>query len=362
MSQRLSQPAALKKKRAGSLRPAREPSAYQYHSRPPDFLDFFCLDFNEYYGEIAPSTVRAIQNPELMRHYPLILEDDPLLREMAGFLKAPASRLALANGADDALFHLLFLAKKEFPQKSACAFFRPTYDHALHFLRLAGFEPSLFGEASSFEGRLVYLSLPNNPTGDEISPDGLKAALAAEKDSFWILDLTYLLYSRYKMRDFAKIILSRKNCAGVLSLAKSFPLAGLRMACVFSANPSVMRHFQRDYNKKTVNSLARAAALDCFQNMDFYEEQRRQIFENRKVMAGMFQEAASKGGFQLKARSLKDRGGNFFRMEGQAREVSRFVRHLRTKKIIARQKDQWNFARISSVSDAFLERIQKRLK
>ena len=325
-------------------------------------MDFFCLDFNEYQGEIAPSTARSLGNSEIMRHYPLLLDKDPLLEEMARFLKIPPESAALANGADDALFHILFLAKKEFSQKSACVFFSPTYDHAIHFLNIMGFSPVLFGRTPSFKGKIVYLSFPNNPTGDEISPEGLDAALAAEKSSFWILDLTYLFYSRYKIQDYTEKILSHENAAAVLSLAKSFPLAGLRMACVFSANPLVMRYFQRDYNKKTVNALARAAALDCFQNGGFYQEQRRQIFNNRKILASMFQEAADQEGFKLKARSLEAKGGNFFCMEGEREDVSCFVRWLYSRKIIARLKDKWPFARVSSVSDFFLGKIQERLE
>ena len=341
---------------------SQEAFAYRYHQRPPDFLDFFCLDFNEYQGEIAPSTARAVQSAGLMRHYPLLPDKDPLTEEAARFLNIPPSQAALANGADDALFHLFFLAKKKFPQKAGSFFFSPTYDHALHFMNVTGFPPAPFGEAPPAGGRIVYLSFPNNPTGEEISPDGLEAALAAEKNSFWILDLTYLFYSRHRIQDFAKKILSHENAAAVLSFAKSFPLAGLRMACVFSANPSVLRYFQRDYNKKTVNALARAAALSCFQNMPFYEAERRRIFDNRGVLASLFQQAAERGGFGLKARPLDGRGGNFFLMEGGRAELSRFAGWLYSRKIIIRLKDKWGFARISSVSDSFLEGIKRQLK
>ena len=57
-----------------------KPFSYQYHRRPSDFLNYFCLDCNEYQGEIADSTAKVLQNQKLIQHYPLV-DETSLLQE-----------------------------------------------------------------------------------------------------------------------------------------------------------------------------------------------------------------------------------------------------------------------------------------
>ena len=329
---------------------------YGYHCRPKDFLTFHCLDFNEYQGEIAPSTVKIPHNPELMRHYPPV-EDTLLPLEISRFLKVPEENLVLTAGADSALFHILLLLKIKHQYRSARAFFDPTYDHAIHFMRILGFSVS----PQPAKKQVIYLSFPNNPTGEEMSPEHLKKELRRNQNSLWILDMTYMRYSRHRIEDYGKVILSCKNAAAVFSFAKSFPLAGLRMACVFGADSPLMKYFKRDYNKKSVGTLARAVALDCLQNRSFYREQQNQIKNNKKPLCDLFLKTAEKQGFQLKKGPSADNGGNFFLIGGPKTDRTAFARFLYSKKIIIRQKSGWDFLRITSVCNSFFEKIENSL-
>ena len=333
-------------------------TTYGYHRRPKDFLKFHCLDFNEYQGKIAPSTVKILRNPELMRYYPLV-EDSFLPLEISRFLKIPAENLALTAGADSALFHTLLMEKIKGPSRSVRPFFNPTYDHALHFMKILGF-PVRFTPS---EKQIVYLSFPNNPTGEEISPEKLDREISACKNNLCLLDMTYVCYSRYSVGDYGKVILSHKNAVAVFSFAKSFPLAGLRMACVFGAPSKALTYFKQDYNKKSVGTLARAIALDCLQNRSFYLKQQSQIKNNKKPLSDLFLKTARKQGFQLKARPTEtgEGGGNFFLIKGSAADRTGFARFLLSKKIIVRQKPNWDFLRVTSVCDSFFKKIEKSL-
>ena len=340
-------------------------TTYGYHRRPKDFLKFHCLDFNEYQGEIAPSTVETIRNPELMRYYPPV-EDSLLPLAISRFLKIPVENIALTAGADSALFHTLLTEKIKQRRQSVRPFFNPTYDHAIHFMKILEF-PVL---SAPSEKQIIYLSFPNNPTGEEISPKKLEKEISARKDSLWILDMTYMCYSRYRIEDYGEVILSHKNSVAVFSFAKSFPLAGLRMACVFGAPSPVMTYFKRDYNKKSVGTLARAVALNCLQNRSFYLEQQNQIKTNKKPLMALFLKTARKQGFQLKAGEggeatdggeAGEGGGNFFLISGAAADRVSFARFLYSKKIIVRQKPSWDFLRVTSVCNSFFEKIEKSL-
>lgn len=334
--------------------------AYQYHHRPSDFLNYFCLDFNEYQGEIASSTAKVLQNQKLIQHYPLV-SDTSLIQKLSHFLTFPEKNMALTAGADEALFHILLLSKIRYQAGVARIFFFPTYDHVVHFMETLDFQ--VLHPSDHSDSHLVYLSFPNNPTGTEISPEELERTIQIYKKSLLILDLTYIFYSRYKIQDYKNIIFSHENVVAVLSLAKAFPLAGLRMGCVFSSNLQLMKYFQKDYNKKVVNTLARAVTLDCLENKTFYQKQQKQIIKNKKPLADLFQKLARQEniGMTVMRRDLLTGGGNFFRMTGNPKERKLFLKLLYSKKIIVRNKKDWDFLRVTSVCDSLFNQIKKRL-
>ncbi len=338
---------------------------YQYQNRPSDFLNYNCLDFNEYHGEVAPSTVAVLKNSiEFLKYYPNV--DDPsLILEISKTINAPVENLALANGADEALFHILLINKLNKIYDKVHVYFSPTYDHFLHFAEKLGFTVSKSdskSEKSEFKNKIIYISFPNNPTGEEISPETLENDIKISENSLWILDTTYLFYSHYKIDDYIQRLLAYKNVVIVMSFSKSFPMAGLRMAFVLSANSKIIHYFQKDYNQKTVGTFSRLIALDCLRNKSFYEDQRNQIWNNRTRLAQLFQKISSEKGLSLKVPSLDSKGGNFFLMEGVLEDRNLFVKFLYSVKIIVRCKQAWNFLRVTSVSDVLFNKIEQTLK
>ena len=336
--------------------------SYQYHARPVDFLKYHCLDFNEYQGEIASSTKQSLTRPELIKYYPLA-NHEPLLPELSNILKAPVQNIALTNGADEALFHTLLMAKMRLNCNRSCIFFNPSYSHAYFFMKTLGFNTIPFQSSKTFQDskqQIIYISFPNNPTGEEMPPHEFSAQLKRFKKSLWLVDLTYMLYSRYPLNSYIDMILSHNNVVSVMSFSKVFPLAGLRMAFVLSSHPQLLSYFREEYNKKTVNTLARTTAMDCIKNWSFYEKQRKQILNNRKQLACLFEKQALEKNLKVKSMfsTMENRGGNFFCMSGSLKERMLFVEYLYSKKIIVRCKKEWDFLRITSVSDKYLKKIE----
>ena len=341
-------------------------SLYQYQNRPADFLDYHCLDFNEYQGDIAPSTKAVLKNPRLMQYYPLV-DKDPIARLFVSRLSIPAKNISLANGADDALFHTLLTAKTKLNCRLARPFFHPSYTHTAQFMKtlnfkiLPPFQNSSKASLSSPAKQIIYLSSPNNPKGEEVSPEELSALIRVFKKNFWILDFTYALYSRYSLKNYAKTVLAHKNTLGIMSLGKSFPLAGLRMAVVFSSNSDLLSYFREDYNKKTIGTIARTAALDCLKQWSFYKNQRLEIWKNKTRLAHLFNTQALKKNIRVKSEHT-NKGGNFFCMSGSLKERGRFIKYLYSKKIIVRTKKNWSFIRVTSVNNKTFSKIKKAFK
>lgn len=337
---------------------------YQYHKRPIHFLDYHCLDFNEYQGEIASSTKDVLKNTELLAHYSNI-DDDRLLLEVSKMIQVPASYLSLTNGADEALFHSLLIHKLNKSYNEICCYFPITYDHFIHFANMLDFkvssrQPSLSNKAE-LDNKIVYMALPNNPTGQEIPPEQLKNIIQNSNDSFWILDLTYIFYSNYKLRDYIFQLSGFQNILVTVSFSKGFPLAGLRMAFMYSQHQKSIEYFKNQYNKKTVGIFAKEVALDCLKTNDFYQDQRRQIWNNRVHLSKLFQDLAEHQNLQLKCLPIQSQGGNFFRMKGPLEDRNKFVDFLYSLKIIVRNKEKWDFLRVTSVSDKKLKKIRECL-
>ena len=311
---------------------------YQYARRPADFLSYNCLDFNEYQGEIPDSPAL---NPERFRHYPLT--DDPaLLKTLASWTSFPQENLALTAGADEALFHSLLFLKLRRGFNKGFPFFQPSYDHAACFMKTLGFsvsgpwpevrnkptaappapgtqepltqepqkkppqaaqaQPAQAAPTAQGPSRsVVYLASPNNPTGCEAPPDLLEKLVRKDPRIFWLLDMTYIHYSaRFRISDYKSFLLNNKNAALVLSLSKSFPLAGLRIGALASADAELLKYFREEYNRKSVNAAARAAALQCLEKESFYKEQRRQILRNKPLLAAALLKEAARFGWKLK--------------------------------------------------------------
>ena len=335
-------------------------SSYQYQKRPADFLDYFLLDFNEYQGDIAPSTKAVLKNPRLMQYYPLV-DKEPVTRLFARKFSLPEKNINLANGADSALFHSLLTAKTKLNCQSARPFFHPSYTHADQFMKTLNFKilpPFQKNSPASPAKQVIYLSSPNNPKGEEISPLELSDLLPRFKKHFWILDFTYTLYSRYPLKNYIQTVLAHKNAVGVMSFGKSFPLAGLRMAVVFSSHPAVLSYFNEDYNKKTIGTIARAAALDCLKQWSFYKNQRLEISKNKTRLASLFNSQALKKNIQVKSNDTS-RGGNFFCISGSLKQREKFIKYLYSKKIIVRTKKNWDFIRVTSVNNKTFSKIKK---
>lgn len=174
-----------------------------------------------------------------------------LLKAMAGLYGVQPENLVVSRGADEAIVVLTRLFIE--PHKDSILVTPPTFgmykvDATLmpaakvvevellpetFQLDVPGIEAALAG---SFGIKLIYLTSPNNPTGNLLEEADMLAVLdAAAGKAMVIVDETYIEFTNRpsltaRLADFPHLIILR-------TLSKSFSLAGLRVGCAISGDP-----------------------------------------------------------------------------------------------------------------------------
>ena len=101
---------------------------------------------------------------------------------------------------------------------------------------------------------LVFLASPNNPTGQVLEPEEMKACLQRHPDVLFVLDEAYIGYS--KTASLADDVLDFPNAVCLSSLSK-FGLAGLRLGFA-TAHPSVIRVLEGVRMPFPINALSQS--------------------------------------------------------------------------------------------------------
>lgn len=171
-----------------------------------------------------------------------------LLKAMAALYGVEPDNLVISRGADEAIVVLTRLFCE--PHKDAILVTPPTFGmykvDALAMpvasvvevplledfqLDVAGIK-SVLGEQSV---KLIYLTSPNNPTGNLLDEGDMLAVLkAAAGKAMVVVDETYIEFTSRpslatKLQEFPHLIILR-------TLSKSFSLAGLRVGCALSGD------------------------------------------------------------------------------------------------------------------------------
>lgn len=173
-----------------------------------------------------------------------------LLEAMAGLYAVKPENLVISRGADEAIVVLTRLFVE--PHKDAILVTPPTFGmykvDALAMpaasvvevpLTRPGYQLDVQGMIAALERqaniKLVYLTSPNNPTGNLLNEADMLAVIEAARDrAMAIVDETYIEFTQRRsltarLADFPHLIVLR-------TLSKSFSLAGLRVGCAISGD------------------------------------------------------------------------------------------------------------------------------
>ncbi len=140
--------------------------------------------------------------------------------------------------------------------------------------------PALQQEMAAETTRILFLSSPNNPTGNSFSAETMLDLLQGT-DRLVVVDEAYRMFSGgslvARLGDFT-------NLAILGTFSKAFSLAGLRVGYVV-AHPEVIQTLNRVRLPYNLHAFAQAAARVALRNPDLWQAQAEQIMAERERVA-----------------------------------------------------------------------------
>ncbi|HSH79686.1 MAG TPA: histidinol-phosphate transaminase [Herpetosiphonaceae bacterium] len=245
--------------------------------RPGDVLDF-------------SSNINPFGPPPAVRQALGRLDPAPYPDRAAFVLRsALASRygctpeaVLIGNGSNE-LIHLI--ARALLHPNDRVLVVEPTFGEYAHASKLAGATvvsfwtsaadsftidiPALLESVALHRPRLVWLCVPNNPTGVTISrPDLVTLAQACEEvEAYLVVDGAYAEMERGAV-DVEDALPVDEHVLMLRSLTKAYALAGLRLGCLLG-NPHLLRRIAVYQPSWKVNSAAQAAGEAALQDRSF---------------------------------------------------------------------------------------------
>jgi histidinol-phosphate/aromatic aminotransferase/cobyric acid decarboxylase-like protein len=271
----------------------------------------------------APLVVAAVRSAPL-EQYP-----DPTgfraRNALSRFLGVGADELALGNGAAELLWTL---ARTLLRPGASALIVEPTFCEFRSAARASGarvaewcadpehgFAISLdaIGERVRVEGSaVVYLCIPNTPTGSVLPADAI-AAWAAERPGVSIvLDQSFLALSE---RAADALVPMPRNVIRVRSLTKEHTIPGVRVGYLI-APPGLVAALEEQRPAWCTSSMAQAAVIAACAERAFVEESCRKVLADRARLAaelvglGCTTFPSAAGFFLIRtnaARALRDR-------------------------------------------------------
>jgi len=284
------------------------------------------LDFNENTAGCSPRVLAALQaaaEADRLAVYPEYSESKPIL---AGFFGVSPEQLLLTNGTDEAvqLFVNTYLDDRD-----EVVLLNPSYAMYRFYSELAGASVREIGyrlpdlsfpidellRAISASTRAVILANPNNPTGTALELEALEAILRKASPAAVLADEAYFEFCGITA---LPLIRHHPNLFVSRTFSKAYGLAGLRIACVFSAaeNIGYLRKTQSPYSVNVIAASAACAAISDPEHLRAYVSE---VLRARELLAAGFD--------QLGIRYFPSRA-NFILMDvgERAREICTLLR------------------------------------
>jgi histidinol-phosphate aminotransferase len=266
------------------------------YSRPADRAGALRLHLNENTGGCSPAVVDAIGqiSAEDVASYP---DYAPLARECAEYLGVREAQIVLTNGLDEGLLAVTvnaFSARRSSDALPEALVPMPAFEMYSVFVKAAGgrvvpiapkpdltFQVADVCKAINDRTRIVFLTNPNNPTGQLVPRDAIREiARCASPDVTVVVDEAYFDFSG---ETFLADIGAHANVVIGRTFAKAHGLAGLRAGCLVG-DPGRLQGIRDVVPPYSLSVFAVAgwrAALRDRRHLDWY---RAQVSESRELV------------------------------------------------------------------------------
>ena len=264
--------------------------------RPADRAGALRLHLNENTGGCSPRVLEAVRgiSAEEVAYYP---DYSVLSRECADYLGVREAQLVLTNGLDEGLLALTVAA---FGRAAGSSGAReavipgPAFEMYSVFVKAAGGRIVSIppGEGLSFpagevcnavteDTRIIFLTNPNNPTGQLIPRDAIREIARSVPDEVTIvLDEAYFDFCG---ETFLAELDAHTNVVIGRTFAKAHGLAGLRAGCLIG-DPARLESVRPVVPPYSLSVFAVAGWLAALKDRDHLHWYRSQVSESRELL------------------------------------------------------------------------------
>ena len=242
--------------------------------------DLVVLSRNENPYGPSPCAMQALQDMPLNR-YP---DSRPFLDALSGYIGFSQEWLVAGAGMDEIIGTIcrIFLGPGDRALIPA-----PTYNFYGFAVGLCGaspeYRPSTAGfavEADVPAGvKMLFLCSPNNPTGNALSEDNVRAVLE-NTDAIVFLDEAY---AEFAGKSLAGLVKEHQNLVVGRTLSKAFGLAGLRLGYAI-APPWIAEQYRRVAPMFSISGPSLAAGTAALGDLGWMKECVRKIAAERERM------------------------------------------------------------------------------
>lgn len=260
--------------------------------QPADMDRLMKLNTNESPFPPSPKVIEAVNAAAVSR---LRLYSDPTCRKLveaiAKFEKVGPENVFVGNGSDEVLSFIFH----GFCEKGA-VFADITYGLYPVLCQMFGVDGKVIPLKSDFSldptdyanlTETVVLANPNAPTGMALTLDGIRKLMKPGR--LTVVDEAYVDFGA---KSAAELLNEFDNLLVVKTFSKSRSLAGGRIGYAVGNKELIadLNTLKYSFNPYNINSLSLIAGIEAVNDVDYFEECRSKIIQNREVLTAGLRE------------------------------------------------------------------------
>lgn len=250
------------------------------------------IDFGVNYApfKVSDEVFKGIKiNSKLLLLYPSY-HGNSVIKQLATFLDLRKEKVMVANGSTE----IFFLIPEVFKFRSALLFIPSFWEYEFtislnkirkYFIKLPlgnNFEFNI----NEFEQKIkevdcIYLCNPNNPTSSYIEKEILIPLIKKYKDKMFIVDETYLLFSKeYNKKTLNRVATEYNNLIVVSSLSKILGIGGIRLGFCISSKKNI-ELLKENRNPYSLNIIAELILKRILKELKYLNKTRKFISKEK---------------------------------------------------------------------------------
>lgn len=237
------------------------------------------LDSNESPYMPSNAVVEGLKNLDISyySHYPTY---GLLVDKLAKNYGVNEDSILLTNGADEAL-SVIISTYLDFGDELLC--FMPTFSMPKIYAKNSGakfrginyfekwkFAPNKLLAEVKDNTKIIYISSPNNPTGDMVKFSDIELILSKCPSVAVVLDITYINWADDEI-DYTPLAKKYDNLFIVKSFSKDYALAGLRLGFILT-NENNINQLRKVISPYSVNVFAANAGLFALSDENYLKD------------------------------------------------------------------------------------------